>query len=260
MRQWMFGLAAAAAVLAPAAARADDKPAPDAKAVEVVKKSIEAHGGADLLDKHPAASAKIKGSISVMGLDIEFTGEMMHVLPDKMKSTMNLDVMGQKITVVQVVNGKDTKVTANGMAAPLPDGVKEEMVAGAVAVEAMQLTPLLDPAKFTIKSAGEGEAGGEKADVVVVTSKRLGDKEWKLFFDRKTGLLAKIQRKGIAPDGAGVKEVDAETVLEDYKKVDGMMTPHKMTTKHDGQPYVTITVTEAKNLEKIDAKEFATDD
>ncbi len=39
-------------------------------------------------------------------------------------------------------------------------------------------------------------------------------------------------------------EVEGETILSDYKKVEGIMVPHTITTYQDGEEYMKITITE----------------
>ena len=94
--------------------------------------------------------------------------------------------------------------------------------------------------------------------MVLVTAKDLNDT--KLSFDKKTGLLTKVERKGLAPSMGEPTEVTEETVMSDFKKVDGVMQPTKMVVTHDGKKFMTMTVTDTKLMEKADAKAFALDD
>jgi hypothetical protein len=254
MRTWMFGLVGVAALVT--AASAQDKQ--DKEAVAVVTKAIDAHGGAEALNKYKAAIMKMKGTITVMGLDLDFTGTMSYMLPDKYKLVIDADFMGQKLSVEQIADGRNVKSTMNGMPIPLPENAQEELQNSATEMEIGTLTPLLNAEKFTIKSGGTGEVKGKKANVVMVTSKRQKEKEWKLFFDAESNLLVKSQRRGLSPDGQN--EVDEETFMENYAKVDGIMTAKKMIVKHDGDPFITMEITEVQYKEKLDAKEFATDD
>jgi hypothetical protein len=56
------------------------------------------------------------------------------------------------------------------------------------------------------------------------------------------------------------KEIDEESFYQDYKKVQGVMTPHKGVVKHDGKDFMKFTLSDVKHLEKVDDKEFAIDD
>jgi hypothetical protein len=242
----MLGLAVAA--LAVATARADDAEA-------AVKKAIDAHGGADALKKAQSGTSTVKGEMSVMGMDLTFTGKIASTFPDKLRVEIAAEVMGQKVDIVQVVNGDKAKNSVNGMAVPIEDAQKDEMKAGMAAREAQTLVPLLDGKRYTLKAEKDAEVDGKPAAVVLVNGQGL--KDAKFFFDKKTGLLVKVQRKGLTPGGGG--EVDTEAVMSDFKKVDGVMTPTKLTVHHDGKKFMTMEVTETK-YGSVPAAEFATDD
>src|SRR3954469_18794125 len=75
----------------------------DAK--EIVKKAIAAHGGADKLEKFKGSKSSGKGTIALMGMDLEFTTDVISQYPDKQKTTVKLEVMGNAITILQMING-----------------------------------------------------------------------------------------------------------------------------------------------------------
>ncbi|HET6575031.1 MAG TPA: hypothetical protein VFG68_15600 [Fimbriiglobus sp.] len=246
MSRWLLASAAVVLALAPASAQES--------AEAVVKKAIEAHGGAAVLKKLTAGESKFKGEMTVFGMDLEFTAKMVYQLPDKFRMQIDTEAGGQKLAIVQVVNGDKTKNTLNGMALPLGEAEKKELKQAAMIQEITQLIPLLEGKKYTIKL----EKPTDKANVLLVTAEGLNDA--KLFFDKKTGLLTKVERKGLAPSMGEPMEVTEETVLSDYKKVDGLMVAMKMAVTHDGKKFMSMSVTEAKVMEKADADAFALDD
>jgi hypothetical protein len=243
-------LIVAALALVPMAARADDE------AEKVIKKAVEAHGGEKALTKMTAGEMTIKSSMNVMGVEVEFAGEILYALPDKFKTSLEGDVMGQKIALSQVVNGDKVKMTVMGMAVPVEDKQKDEMKQGVAMYQMSSLVPLLDKTRFTLKAGKDATVGEEEAAVVTVTAK--GIKDTKMFFSKKTGLLVRTQRQGLDPTGAN--EVDEVSDLSDYKKVDGIQTPMTLKTTHDGKPFMTMKVTEVKYHEKLEAKKFPVDD
>jgi hypothetical protein len=85
MRPWLLGIAVTLAAAGVAAA--------DEKAEAVVKKAIEAHGGADNLNKNTFSRFTMKGEISILGMEAEFSGDTASG-PDKMRMNMNLTIMG----------------------------------------------------------------------------------------------------------------------------------------------------------------------
>jgi len=256
MRRWFLGLAVA--LVAAGAAAADEK------AEAVVKKAIEAHGGADALNKYKAAKFKMAGDLAIMGMNIDFTGSLAYNLPDRYRLELAMEVMGQKIEIHQIVKGETAKstITAGGMTIPAPGGEaeKEELKTAAVMQEAEQLTPLLDAKKFTIKAADDADVNGKKAAVIVVQPKAV-KKEMKFFFDKESGLLVKTVHRGMGPgdDGQG-KEVEEESYASDYKKVKGIQCPSKLVVNHDGKKFMEVKLSDYEVLEKIDDKEFTTDD
>jgi outer membrane lipoprotein-sorting protein len=245
MTNWLLGLAALALVVVPA--RAQDADTAEA----VVKKGIEAHGGADVLKKLRAGESKMKGDMTVTGMDIEFTGTLVYQLPDKFRMEIDAEVMGLKLAIVQVVNGNQIKSTLNGMATPVEDAERKELQQAAMLQEITQLTPLLEKDRYKIKL----EKPTDAANVVLVTAEGLNDT--RLHFDKKSGLLVKTERKGLSP---GEGEVNEETVMSDFKEVDGMKVATKVVVNHDGKKFMTMTVTDIKLMEKADEKKFAVDD
>jgi hypothetical protein len=254
MRRWVLGMAVVFAAAGVAAA--------DEKAEAVVKKGIEAHGGADALNKYLAGKMKMKGEFTVMGMDFEFTGTLQYSGADRMKIEVNSDIMGMKLVVNQVVKGESVKhsVTVGGMTVAGTDAEKAELKAEAVLHEAEQLTPLLDAKKFTIKSVDDETVNDKKAAVIIAKPKAI-DKELKIYFDKESGLVVKTAHKSLGPgDGGAPAEVNQETYHTDYKKVNGIQVSHKQVVTHDSKKFMTVEVTEVELLEKIDDKEFTIDD
>ena len=260
MRNGIYGVIAIVMLAGPAFAQGDAK--------AVIEKAIAASGGKELLDKFPAAKTKFKGDMSIMGLDITFEGTSVQA-PGQYKLEMVADVMGQKLNVIQIVDGVKvkTKQTFGGMDLPNTAGEAEldELRFSVVGQEIGQLTPLLaKPKKFTLKAEADEDVGGKPAAVVTVTVK-IDDKgektkDVKLFFDKESNLLVKTSRKGLTPGDPDGKEAMQESVISDYKKIDGMMVAMKTTNYIDGKKFMTITSSEHKSLEKVDKKEFALDE
>src|SRR5438105_379238 len=113
MSRAFASLAAVVLLLAalPALRAADDDP----KAI--LEKAIKAHGGEEFLMKNKAARAVNKGKISIPGVgEAEFTQSVQYMLPDKLKDSLELTIMGQKIVVATVMNGDKLSIEAAGKA------------------------------------------------------------------------------------------------------------------------------------------------
>lgn len=236
-------------------AKADKAPP---TATDVVKEAIKATGGAEVLEKFKGGTQKVKGELTDMGITADVEGKVTFMMPDRIRMTMTASVMGQKFVIDQVMKGKAMKMSLNGADMPLDDRTKKQLTSGVAEQEIGQFVALVDAKKkYVLKLGDEAEVDGKKADVVIVNNEDMGVKDYKLFFDQKTHLLVKTQKKDKdATDG----EVDEETFYSDYKDVQGVQTAHKIVTKHDGKDYMKYTITDTKYAEKIDDKEFPTDD
>jgi outer membrane lipoprotein-sorting protein len=254
MRRLFLGLAVALSAAGLAAA--------DDKAEAVVKKAIEAGGGADALNKYKAARLKMSGEVTIGGMDFEFTGTLVHSLPDRLRMDINLEIMGMKMVIHQVVKGESVKNSIKLGDTTLPDPgdtEKEELRLQAAMHEAEQLTPLLDAKKFDIKAADDEDVNGKKAAVVVVTPKAV-NKEVKMYFDKTSWLLVKTAHKGVDNSNGAPAEVLEESYSSDFKKVNGIPVATKVVVHHDGKKFLTINMSDIEVLEKIDDKEFTIDD
>ena len=238
MVRWTLGLVAAAVLAAPAVAQDNSK--------AIIEKAIKESGGDASLKKFPAGSSQMKGKMVLSGMDLPFPGSMTFAVPGKIRMDLAVEIGGKQVKLVQVVNGMSVKQTEDGKQVEnITEAAKTELLQGAMLQEIALLYPLLDATKYTLK---EGK-GTSDAAAVVVEGKGL--KPVTLYFDKKTGLLAKMTREGLSPTGVKVAE---ETTYTDYKDVSGIQVPMKSQVTHDGKLFLDITVTEYKPLEKTDEK------
>jgi hypothetical protein len=228
--------------------------AQDTKPEDAIKKAIAAHGGAAALKKYPAGKSEIAGKIISGKAELPFTGSLAFSIPGKVRTNMTVEANGLKTVLVQVVNGDKVLQTENGAKSTLSKAVKGELRESAVIHEMSLLYPLLDAAKYTLTADPDATIDGRECAVVVVRAK--GAKEARLAFDRKTGYLAALRRTGLSPGG---KPADELTVFSDYKPIEGMVVPMRSRVSHDGRPYLDITITDYKPLEKVDEKLFVTE-
>jgi hypothetical protein len=237
-----------ALVLGVAPAVAQDKPE------DVVKKAIAAHGGLAVLKKFPAGTSKIAGKVVLDGREMPFTGALAFSSPGKVRLEMVVEVAGQKASLIQVVNGDKVRQTENGLPSKLDPAMQAELRESAVIQEMSLLYPLLDATRYTLLLEKDAAVDGKDAAVVLVKAKGL--KDARLFFEKKTGLLLAMQRKGLNPSQ---KVVDEITTFADYKTIDGMVVPMKSKVLHDGKPFLEIAVAEYKPRDRVDDKLFATE-
>jgi hypothetical protein len=95
---------------------------------------------------------------------------------------------------------------------------------------------------------------GDTAVVGVRVSSK-GHKDVSLYFDKKTHLLKKSIGRML--DFESHAEVEQERIVDEYKEVDGMMRPARMTLNKDGKKFVEIELTEVRSVDKLDDDTFA---
>jgi hypothetical protein len=234
------------ALLLTTGARAED----DAKAI--VTKAIKAHGGEENQAKFKAGQTKAKGKIELLG-GLEFTQEVSYMLPDKFKETVDMEIMDQKLHVVTIVNGAKVSIVANDQEVPVDDKVKEVLKNAGHAMKVGRLLPLINEKGFELTTLGEVKVDGKAAVGVRVASK--GEKDISLYFNKETGLLAKVEYRTVDPMSGN--EITEERIITEYGKTDGVPTAKKVLVNHDGNKYMEVEFLEIKRLEKLEDSEFA---
>jgi hypothetical protein len=238
--------AAALLGLASRGAAADDDP----KAI--IARAIKAHGGEETLAKLQAAQVKNKGKIDIPGLgESEFTQEISYMLPDKLRESFELQIMGQKVTIQTLANGEKISIEANGQAIDLPDAAKTAIKDAGHLMKVGRLVPIVREKGYELSLIGEAKVEGK--DTVGVRVAKKDAKDISLFFSKETGLLAKLEHR--TADATG-KEITEERIIQEYQKVDGLPVPKKVLVKHDGKNFLEAEVQEIKMLEKLDESEF----
>jgi len=233
-------------LLLTAGARAED----EAKAV--IAKAIKAHGGEEALTKFQAGQTRAKGKIELLG-GLEFTQQSSFMLPDKLKETVDMEVMGQQVRVVSIVNGTKLSIEANGQEVPVEDKVKDMLKDAGYAMKVSRLVPLVKEKGFELAPLGEVKVNDKPAVGVRVSSK--GEKDISLFFDKETGLLTKWEHRTVDPQSGN--EITEERIVTEYTKTDGVPTAKKVTVNHDGSKFMELEILETKRVEKLEDSEFA---
>ena len=238
-------LLAAALLFGPAAGHAQDARA-------VLTRAVEAHGGEAALAKYRAGKSRGKGTLHGPGGAVPFTLESVFQLPDKAKDVLELDQGGRKVRQVAVVNGATVTITEDGRDVPLPEAMKQNLKEVPHIVKATRLVPLLKEKEYELTALPEIKVDGRPAAGVRVSAK--GHKDLSLYFDKETGLLAKMEHKGVDARG---REYLEERVVGDYRKADGLPSPRRLVISRDGRKVLEVEAQETKYFEKLDDREFA---
>lgn len=232
---------------APGVRAADDDPK------EIVKKAIKAHGGEEFLMKYPGARSQNKGKITLPGLgEAEFTQDLVYLLPNKFKDNMELSIAGQKVSIITILNGKDISIEAGGKAVDATDNIKASINEALDMVSVARLAPLLKDKTYELSYFGEAKVEDKPALGVRISAK--GKKDITIFFDKKTGLMAKVEHRTTDPNSGA--EVNQERIFLEYKEKDGIPIPKKVMVKQDGKTFIEAEAVEFTYLEKVDDGEF----
>lgn len=216
-----------------------------------IEKAIQAHGGAEKLDKFPAGRVQSKGSISAQGGEVPFSSTTIYQLPDRVKNTIEFTTSAGTRGVTQILSGDKVGVFISGLPQQVLPAQAEEMKQAAHTRHLVRLTPLIKGDKYKLADAGEKEIGGKAATGVKVAAD--GYREVRMYFDKTTGMLLALERQGY--DAAG-KLTDRQEIFSDYREAEGIKYPSHTTVMQDGKRYIVSEVLSFKPLTKADSREF----
>src|SRR5581483_1360864 len=129
---------------------------------------------------------------------------------------MELTVMGKNVSVVSVYNGKKAWILADGKDFPVNDDILNEFKDAAENMGIMQGMFIKDKS-VKLSLVGEMQVKGKAAVGVIIA--REGKKDITAYFDKNTGLMAKIEvRKRDIMSG---QEVSEERYITEYQDVAG---------------------------------------
>lgn len=235
--------------LAPLAPAQDDARA-------ILDKALKAHGGADKLAqlKDKGVQQKAKGTLHHPAVgDIEFTMENAVQMPNKLKIVMQMSIGGMNITSTQVYDGEHFWLNVNGMSLDqLIDDKALAEIKEQIYLERIVGLAFLKDKGAELSPLGEGQVAGKPAVGVKVASP--GHRDVNLWFDKATGLLAKIENRVV--DFQTKQEKSQEKLLSEYKEVDGYRRPTKVVINQDDKKFMDVEITDVKIVDKIDDSEF----
>jgi outer membrane lipoprotein-sorting protein len=242
----VLGVVGLMALLIPV--RADE----DAKLREIVERAIKIDGGIDKLKKFKGSVAKTKGKFHGLGEAIDYTGETSIQLPNRLRTEIHSKIGGQDFTFVQVIDGGKGWIKIGDMTTELN---KDMLAEAKEQLNAANITHLLCLKDKDYKLSALGEVKVGERPALGIRVQRKGYRDVNLFFDKEKSLLLKMETRGKDLMQGG-EEYTATTLYGDYKKVEGIMVPHKFTLKRDGKPFVDSETLEVKVAEKLDDSVF----
>ena len=219
-------------------ARAQNLP----KGEELLDKYVEVTGGKAAYEKFK--SRLTKGTVEIAGLGVKGTVMIAQAAPNQMIMEMNLEGLGK------FMSGSDgTNVwEMNPISGPRIKQGKER----ATGLRSAMFNSDVDWRKLysKVETAGEETVDGKQTYKVLATTTD-GDVVTK-YFDKATGLVTKTLMTVETPQG----KVETTNLVSDYKKHDGIVQPHRVTTKVLTTEFV-ITVNTIENNVAFPADRFA---
>lgn len=239
------------AVLAAVAAGWSARAADPKDATVVLDKAVKALGGEEKLAKVTAFTWSGKGSISFGGNDSEISVKNTVQGLDHLRQEFEGDFGGNKMKGVSVLAADKGWRKVGDRGGDLDEntlkGLKQAAYLNAVPVTVLPLKGK----GFKTELAGEEKVNDRPAVGVKATGP--DGKEFTLYFDKETGLPAKLVAKVVGLTG---EEATQETTYSGYKEMGGIQKATKLESKRDGQKFSAQEVTEFKVLDKVDAKTF----
>jgi hypothetical protein len=158
-------------------------------------------------------------------------------------------VLNKMSRVTVIVNGDKVWQLVNGAVQDVSKEQAEEYREEAYVMALATLTPLLkDP--YTLTPIPDGPVAGSPAAGIKVSAK--GHADSKLYFDKSTNLLVKIERRATQ---TGLT-LNKTYLFSDYKDVDGVKLPHRETQLLEGKKVSERTSATYKLLSHADDAAF----
>jgi outer membrane lipoprotein-sorting protein len=201
-------------------------------AQDVLKKMIQAQGGAKYLETIKDSTTSGGMEINQMGQSLSATFTWYHKEPNKFRR--DIEVMGMNI--IQAYDGQKAWGT-NMQTFQVEEFLDDQ--AKSMARQAVGYGSLLDPAKFGIVYTMKPKAKLDNKEYIVLEQKAADGHPTTMYIDPDTYLTYKIEATGPGQMGADVK---TETYPGDYKKIGPGMVAHSMRILQDGVETVKLTI------------------
>jgi hypothetical protein len=222
----------------------------DARAL--LERAIKARGGEERLAKIKAWQTKTKGTLELpMVGSTEFTGQAFVQPPNRSRVDIELSVMGQTVPVQVAYDGTSAWRSLMGNTMDISGPELKNMQASAYVQHIALLVPLKDK-QYTLALLEEIKVEGKPAVGLKITAR--DRPEIKLFFDKESALLVRIER--MVYDRQEDKEVPAETTFSDHKATDGVTFPMRSRVVRGGMKVEETQTLEIKFTDQLDPKLF----
>lgn len=217
---------------------------------EVVKAAVKAHGGEDKIATSLTGTLLATAKVT-LAPDVEaaISWEETFELPRRYKRFIKGTLNGEDFSLEYAVTEGSGWIRQNGGEAK--DFKGKQLPLGRRWNAMLATLPPLLSEKVKLETAGKVQDGDRELVGVKVMS---DDERYSLYFDSKSGLLAKCKRRMQHPLSG--KEITGEAVFSDYKEVAGVQYPRRITTSSEGKKVFEIVITRIELLKKVADRVF----
>jgi hypothetical protein len=226
----------------------------DTETDAILVKAIEAHGGREALAKYGAV--RMKWKVILAGNDAtpkEWT--VLFAAPGKLKEVREGYYLGKRNDSVWITDEKGSWQVLGGKASPAMAKLAEFYKGEVHLIQVLRLVPLQGKG-YELAAVDGKKVSGKPTVGLRVRAK--GQMDVTLFFDKESGLLAKVERLQI--NTSYLEQMVEERFYKDYPKTDPKNAPiavaRNVTVLHNGNANLKIEVQDVKFLEKFEKDEF----
>jgi hypothetical protein len=221
-----------------------------AAALAVIDRAIDARGGATRLAKARLMIRLARGTQTSGNVEVSFSTDLTVALPDRLRDVILSEGSGPKQRLERVINRNKGWVAGPGKVEEIAKRELEPLLEEVYMIWIETLAPLRDRA-FELTLLPDERIDRRPAQVVRVSHKDHADA--KLFFDRETHLLVKVQFRG----QQGALGVLKEYVFSDYKEFDGLRMPRRQVEYVNGDRTGELRTSTYRFPDKVDDSLFA---
>ena len=220
------------------------------KALDVITTAIRADGGEERLARSRVMVRNARGTFFFFGKDVHFTTQLLFDFPDRFRDVTDVEQDKQKLRIVRVITRDHAWMSTGGPAAemnkPEADELREEMYVQWLTT----LVPLRDPA-FQLTVLPETKIDGRSAVPIKVV--RTGHGETKLFFDKQSGRLTKLERQAREVGLVVTKEY----LLSEPREFEGITRATKQVELASGKKITELSITSFQFPGRVEENTFA---
>jgi outer membrane lipoprotein-sorting protein len=227
----------AAALIASLPSWAGQGPAPASSkdALTVLARTVEAMGGRKVLASIKDTTLKGTAELIQMGRSLPIT--IYQKEPDKLRIDLDLSEVAPGQVFTQAFDG--TKGWGTNMQT-WADEEMSEALSRDLSHQALGNDSLLDPRKLGITYVLKPKAVVDGKDYLVLEQTLADGHKSSIFIDPETYLPYKSATTSVDPITGG--SVETESILGDYRKVDGLMINHSLRTFQGGAEIMRLTI------------------